>query len=347
MKNVITAAAIATIVGAAGVASARDTVQIAGSSTVLPYAKIVQNEFKEAFPDIKVVVESGGSSFGKKEVCKGVGEKFIDIGNSSSPIKDKEVAFCKENGVELMEMKFGYDGIVFAYDNKGAKFDLTRDQVYKALNANVGGKPNAAKTLKDVDPSLPDWKIAFYIPASNHGTREVFEKKVMHSGCKKVGDYDAYLADAKKGGLEGKKAKKAALKQCANFRKGDGAVVEITGDYTVTLARIDSNKTGVGVFGLAFYENNKDKLHVAKVDGVVPTAGSIATGEYPVSRPLFFFVKKAHLDVIPGLKEYVEFFISEEMTGPGSPTVNYGLVPAPKEEREATRAAFKARKAIQ
>ncbi|MEM9726002.1 MAG: substrate-binding domain-containing protein [Pseudomonadota bacterium] len=332
MKQVLSAAAIAAMVGAAGVASARDTVQIAGSSTVLPYAKIVQDEFKEVFPDFNVVVESGGSSFGKKEVCKGVGEKFIDIGNSSSPIKDSEKAFCSENGVELIEITFGYDGIVFAYDNGAEQFDLTALDVYKALAANVGGSPNTVKTLKDVNPALPAWDVAFYIPAANHGTREVFEKKVMHSGCKASGDFEAYKA----GGMSKKEAEKA----CATFRTGDGAVVEIAGDYTVTLARIDANKTGVGVFGLAFYENNKDKLFVADMEGVTPTTESIAAGEYPVSRPLFFFVKKAHLDVIPGLREYVDFFISEEMVGPGSPTVNYGLVPAPVAERDATRAKF-------
>ncbi|HQF29897.1 MAG TPA: substrate-binding domain-containing protein, partial [Hyphomicrobiales bacterium] len=134
-------------------------------------------------------------------------------------------------------------------------------------------------------------------------------------------------------------------KACAKVRK-DGKAVDIDGDYTETLSRIDSNRTGIGVFGLAFYENNRDKLKVATMDGVTPSVETIAKGEYPVSRPLFFYVKKAHLDVIPGLREYVEFFISDDMTGPGSPTANYGLVPAPDAEREATRADFAAGKTL-
>ncbi len=155
----------------------------------------------------------------------------------------------------------------------------------------------------------------------------------MADGCKEAGATDAIktlVTDAKQ-----------AAAKCIAVRK-DGAAVDIDGDYTETLARIDANKTGLGVFGLAFYENNADRLKVATVSGVVPSTETVASGKYPVSRPLFFYVKKAHLGVIPGLKEYVEFFVSDDMIGPDSPLANYGLVAAPDAEREKIRQDFAA-----
>jgi phosphate transport system substrate-binding protein len=191
--------------------------------------------------------------------------------------------------------------------------------------------------VNQVNPALPDWEIAAYIPGEKHGTREVFEEKLIIAGCKALGGLDA----AKAGGLDDK----AAAAACKAVRK-DGRAVDIDGDYSETLARIDSNKTGVGVFGLAFYENNADKLKVATIGGVVPSTDSIAKGEYPVSRPLFFYVKKAHLGVIPGLKEYVEFFLDDQMVGPESPLATYGLVPAPDAERQQQRDDFAAGKVM-
>ncbi len=317
----------------AGPAAARESVAIAGSSTVLPYAQIVAENFGEAFPQFTTVVESGGSSGGLKRFCEGVGTQYIDIANASRKIRDKEIKSCAANGVtEIIEIRIGYDGIVFAYDGAATSFDLTAKDVYLALNSE-----STAATLKDVNSNLPAWNVAFYVPASNHGTREVFEVKVLEAGCEAVGDFKKFMDSGM--------SKKEAEKKCIKMRT-DGAVTEIAGDYTETLARIDSNKTGVGVFGLAFYENNKDKLQVAKMDGVEPTSASIASGEYPVSRPLYFYVKRAHLAVIPGMKEYVDFFISDKMIGPGSPLANYGLVPAPTSEREAVRKTFKTRSTL-
>ncbi|MCI4665016.1 MAG: substrate-binding domain-containing protein [Neomegalonema sp.] len=336
--------AAAAAVAVTGAAHARDTVKIAGSSTVLPYARIVAKNFGEENPEYKTVVESGGSSAGIKEFCKGVGTQYIDIANSSRAMKSSEVKACASKGVtDIIEIKFGYDGIVFAYDAKGPKIEFEPIDIYRALAKEIvkDGKiiANPNKTMKDVQGEYPAWKIAFFVPASNHGTREVFEVKVLEKGCKDLGDYDVFKKEAEAKGLKGKKAKKAAFKRCVSMRT-DGSVTEIAGDYTETLAGIKGNKTGFGVFGLAFYENNKDTLRVAPVSGVVPTAAAVASGKYPVSRPLYFYVKKAHLGVIKGMKEYVEFFISEAMTGPKSPTVAYGLVAAPKAEREATRAKF-------
>ncbi|WP_442581408.1 PstS family phosphate ABC transporter substrate-binding protein [Mesorhizobium sp. ASY16-5R] len=339
-KAILTASAAALALAAtAGYAAARDQVQIAGSSTVLPYAKIVAESFGETFTNFKTpVVESGGSGAGIKEFCKGVGEDTIDIANSSRKIKDDEVKSCVAAGVkDVQEVKIGYDGIVFATDIKGPDWALTPADVYKALAAQlvVDGKLVANPNTKwsQVNPALPDWDIAAYIPGEKHGTREVFEEKLLAAGCDKEAVKAAGVGE------------KEVTKACVGVRK-DGKAVDIDGDYTETLARIDSNKTGVGVFGLAFYENNADKLKVATVSGIVPSTETIAKGEYPVSRPLYFYVKKAHLGVVPGLKEYVEFFLDDQMVGPESPLAEYGLVAAPDAERQQQRDDFAAGKTM-
>ncbi|MFC6448190.1 substrate-binding domain-containing protein [Shinella zoogloeoides] len=338
MKSLkLTVAALVASAAFAGVAVARDQVQIAGSSTVLPYAKIVAETFGETFPDFKTpIVESGGSSGGLKEFCKGVGPNTIDIANSSRPIKDSEIEACKAAGVtEIQEIKIGYDGIVFATDTGNADLKLEPKDLYQALAAEVvvDGKlvANPYKKWSEINKDLPDAEIAAYIPGEKHGTREVFEEKILAKGCKDVGALDvikAAVADEKE-----------QHAKCVAVRK-DGLAVDIDGDYTETLSRIAANKSGIGVFGLSFYENNADKLKVATVSGVVPSTETIASGEYPVSRPLFFYVKKAHLGVIPGLKEYVEFFTGDDMIGPDSPLAEYGLVAAPDAEREEIRQSF-------
>jgi phosphate transport system substrate-binding protein len=335
MKIAVFASAAVIALAGVGAATARDQVQVAGSSTVLPYAKIVAESFGEAFPDFKTpVIESGGSGAGIKQFCEGAGEDKIDIANSSRPMKAEELASCKANGVaDVQEVRIGYDGIVFAPDINGPDFAIEPVDIYKALAAQlvVDGKlvPNPYTRWNEVNPAFPDWEIAAYIPGEKHGTREVFEEKLMSVGCDKPALTAAGVADAD------------LARTCVAVRK-DGKAIDIDGDYTETLSRIDQNKTGIGVFGLAFYENNADKLKVATVGGIVPSVETIADGAYPVSRPLFFYVKKAHLGVIPGLKEYVEFFLSDDMIGPDSPLAEYGLVPAPDAERDEYRAKFEA-----
>ncbi len=323
----LSASALAIAAVSATTAAARDQVQVAGSSTVLPYASIVAEAFGENFDFPTPVVESGGSSAGLKRFCEGVGENTIDVANASRAIREKEVAACAENGVtDIIEVQIGYDGIVFASDINGNSFEFTPEDWYKALSAQivVDGQlvDNPNKTWADVNPAFPAQPIAAFIPGTKHGTREVFEDKVILAGCEHLGDFDVYKA-------ANSDDKKAAEKACIALRT-DGVSVDIDGDYTETLARIDSNKDGIGVFGLAFYENNTDKLQVATMSGIVPSTESIASGEYPVSRPLFFYVKKAHIGVIPGLKEYAEFFVADEVAGPDGPLAEYGLVSDPE-----------------
>ncbi len=337
MSVKLTASALA-IAAVATTAAARDQVQVAGSSTVLPYASIVAEAFGENFDFPTPVIESGGSSAGLKRFCEGVGENTIDVANASRKIKDSEIAKCAEAGVtDIIEVRIGYDGIVFASQINGPAFTAFEPvDIFNALSAKVVKDgalvENTYKQWADFNGDLPAADIAAFIPGTKHGTREVFEEKVMVEGCKAAGAYDIYFAE--NGG-----DKKAAGKACYEVRT-DGVSVDIDGDYTETLARIDATPNGIGVFGLAFYENNTDKLKVATMGGVAPSTESIATGEYPVSRPLFFYVKKAHIGVIPGLKEYAEFFVADEIAGPDGPLSEYGLVSDP--ELAATQAAVAA-----
>lgn len=331
-----TAAAFGILAVAATGASAqtRNNVQIAGSSTVLPYATIVAEAFGENFDFPTPVVESGGSSTGLRRFCEGVGENTTDIANSSRPIRDSEIATCAENGVtDIIEVRIGYDGIVFASDIDGASFAFTPADWYLALAAELpeGGVmvANPNTDWSQVNGDLPAQTIAAFIPGTRHGTREVFDEKVILQGCEDSGAFDAILE------INGGDAD-AAEESCMAIR-GDGVSVDIDGDYTETLARISANPQGVGVFGLSFYQNNTSVLQVATMNGVVPSVDTISTGEYPVSRPLFFYIKAAHLGVIPGLREYASFFVSDDISGPWGPLAAYGLVSDP--ELAATQAA--------
>jgi len=327
----VSASVLAFAAAAAMPAFARDQIQITGSSTVLPYATIVAEAFGENFDFPVPVVEGGGSGAGRKKMCEGVGENTVDIANSSSRISQSDIDLCATNGVaEIMEVRFGYDGIVFASAIDGAAFALTPADVFGAIGAKVvkdgALADNTVATWAEVNAALPAQDILMLVPGTKHGTREVFDIKVVEAGCKDTGAYDLYLAVAE--GADDKEKESNAKKACIELRT-DGKSVDIDGDYTETLARLDADKNAVGVFGLSFYQNNTDKLQVATMSGVAPSAETVASGEYPVSRPLYFYVKKAHIGVIPGLKEYVEFFVSNDMAGPDGPLAAYGLVSDP------------------
>jgi phosphate transport system substrate-binding protein len=317
MKTLLTVAAVVALT--ATTAFARDNVQVTGSSTVLPYATIVAESFGENFEFQSPVVEGGGSGAGRKKLCEGTGEGTVDIANSSSKMKEEEWAKCEEVVGKVTEVRIGYDGIVFASNIDQLNIDdLTVAQLYTALHAD-----STAKLWSDVDPALPAVEILAYIPGTKHGTREVFDVKVMEEGCKAALGVEKLDDDQKKA--------------CTKVRT-DGAAIDIDGDYTETLARLAANQKSLGVFGLSFYQNNTDKLEVATVSGVFPSVETISSGDYPISRPLYFYVKDAHLEVIPGLREYVQFFISDEMAGPAGPLAQYGLVTDP--ELAATQAEW-------
>lgn len=336
----VTAGAIIAL--SAGVAQARDQVQIAGSSTVLPYASIVAEAFGDNTDFPTPVVESGGSSAGLKRFCQGVGEEHTDVANASRKIKDKEIKACAENGVtDIIEVRIGYDGIVFASQIDGPAYAaFSQSDIFNALapKVMVNGAlvDNPYTKWSDFNADLPDAEILAFIPGTKHGTREVFEEKVIAAGCEATGAMEAMIA----GGMSEDDAEDA----CLNVRT-DGRSVDIDGDYTETLASIDANANAIGVFGLAFYENNTDKLKVATMAGIAPSTETIASGDYPVSRPLYFYVKKAHIGVIPGLKEYAQFFVADELAGPDGPLAQYGLVSDP--ELAATQAAVESEEIMQ
>jgi len=325
-KTMLTAAMLC----AATPVVARENIQISGSSTVLPYATIVAELFGENFDFPTPVVEGGGSGAGRKKLCEGLGEGTIDIANSSSRIKQSDLDLCAQNGVTgVMEVRIGYDGIVFAALRDQPDFAFGAVEWYRALGAQIVEEgwlvPNRLRDWREVDARLPSQEIAAYIPGTKHGTREVFDHNVLLAGCKATGAFDLY-ADAAEGDAEAKA--KAAEKGCLTLRT-DGVAVDIDGDYTETLARVQANPSGIGVFGLAFYQSNSDRLRVYDFEGIAPSVESIASGEYPVSRPLYFYVKLAHLGVIPGLREYIAFFLSDEVAGPDGPLADYGLVSDP------------------
>ena len=323
----MTASTLAIAAVSATAAAARDNVQVAGSSTVLPYASIVAELFGENTDFPTPVVESGGSSAGLKRFCEGVGENTIDVANASRAIREKEIQACADNGVtDIIEVRIGYDGIVFASQQSGPEFTAFEPtDIFNAIGATVlkDGElvENTHESWAEFNSELPDAEIAMFIPGTKHGTREVFEEKVLLVGCEETGAMQAMLDSGM--------SEDEAEDSCLDVRQ-DGKSVDIDGDYTETLARIDANTNGIGVFGLAFYENNTDKLKVATMSGIEPSTETIASGEYPVSRPLFFYVKKAHIGVIPGLKEYAQFFVADEIAGPGGPLSNYGLVADPE-----------------
>lgn len=323
----ITTSALAIAAVSATASSARDQVQVAGSSTVLPYASIVAEAFGENFDFPTPVVESGGSSAGLKRFCQGVGTEHTDIANASRAIREKEIKACAENGVtDIIEVRIGYDGIVFASQIDGPAYTaFTPSDIFNALapNVMVDGAlvENPYTKWTDFNADLPAQEILAFIPGTKHGTREVFEEKVIAAGCEATGALEAMVA----GGMSEDDAEDACLAV-----RSDGRSVDIDGDYTETLASIDANANAIGVFGLAFYENNTDKLKVATMSGVEPTTETISAGDYPVSRPLFFYIKKAHIGVIPGLKEFAEFFVADEIAGPDGPLASYGLVSDPE-----------------
>ena len=337
-RHIAIALAVSGVAVATTANAARDTIQIAGSSTVLPYASIVAEEFGNTFPQFKApVVGSGGTSGGLKQFCQGVGDNTIDIANASRKIKDSELAACKKAGVnQVQEIKIGYDGIVFASNSRKGAYNLDPAHVFTALAAQLpsGGKlvPNPYTRWNQIDDDLPNEPITLVIPATNHGTREVFQEKMVEAGCESF----AYFKN-----LDKEEQKKA----CSNFRK-DGRVIEIAGDYTETLARLKTSPNAVGVFGLGFYDQNRDKLRVATVNGVLPSEKTVLSGQYPVSRALYFYVKGEHLKSIKGLAQYPEFFLNKKISGKGSKLEKAGLIPLSDKERAKILADFKAGKSV-
>jgi phosphate transport system substrate-binding protein len=323
-------------------AAARDQIQVTGSSTVLPYATIVAEAFGENFDFPTPVVEGGGSGRACKKLLRRRGREhhrhrqLLQPHQAQSDIDRLQ----GQRRDEIMEVRIGYDGIVFASDVNGADFALT-----PADWSTTRWPPRWSRTARWSTTPPPNGPKSARPARSGHpGLRPRHQARHPRS-LRRKGDRGGLQGNRRAGPVQGHRRGRTtrkrnnAKKACLALRT-DGKSVDIDGDYTETLARIDADKNGVGVFGLSFYQNNTDKLKVATMSGVVPSTETISSGEYPVSRPLYFYVKKAHIGVIPGLKEYIEFFVSDDMAGPDGPLAAYGLVSDP--ELAATQAAVAA-----
>ncbi len=322
-RNIAVAAAAMTVAATASVAVARDTVSIVGSSTVYPFATVVAEEFGKKTQFNTPKIESTGTGGGMKLFCAGLGTDHADITNASRLMKSSEREMCESNGVtDIMYVKVGYDGIAFANSVDSPKFNLTLGQIWTAMSAH-GGLP---ATWNEVDSSLPNQPISIIVPPPTSGTRDAFAELVLEEACP--------LEDEDK---------------CAELRE-DGAVVEGGENDPLLVNKLVENTDQFGIFGYSFLANNSDRIQGAGVSAneadagknynvsfADPTIDTIASGDYPIARPLQFYVKAAHLDVIPGMKEFMDEWVADGTWGPEGYLVDANLVPMPEAEREEFR----------
>jgi phosphate transport system substrate-binding protein len=315
--------------------SSRDYISIVGSSTVYPFATVVAEKFGKSTQYKTPKIESTGSGGGHKLFGAGVGVQYPDITNSSRRIKKSEFEKASQNGIEIVEVKIGYDGIVVANSKEGAAFKLTRKDLYLALAAQVPNPDgsetlvaNPYKTWKDVNASLPNTKIEVLGPPPTSGTRDAFVELAMEGGAKEFGFIKAM-----------KKADKKKYKSVCHTVREDGAYIEAGENDNLIVQKLEANSKALGIFGFSFLDQNTDKIQGSFIDGVQPTFDAIADGSYPVSRPLFFYVKKAHVDKIPGMKGFLKEFTSEKAWGDEGYLTDKGLIPMPAAERKEFQAA--------
>ncbi len=313
-------------------AHARDEIRIVGSSTVYPFAFKVADDFGRNSDYKSPVLESTGSGGGLKLFCAGIGDEYPDVTNASRAIKDKEKELCANNGVtDIMEVKIGFDGIVLANNLSGPSFNLTRAQLFQAVAAqlpNEKGEMVANKNMSwdQIDASLPKAKIEVLGPPPSSGTRDAFVELVMEEACD---EFEAIKAL--------KDSDKNAHKMACTTVRSDGLYIDAGEDDNLIVTKLEANPAAVGIFGYSFLSQNPDKIKGAMIENVAPSFEAIADGSYPVSRPLFFYVKLAHNGVIDGLQEYVEAFLSEEAMGEDGYLVDEGLIPLPEEDLEEIR----------
>jgi phosphate transport system substrate-binding protein len=329
-KTLLGATLAATIAGGVSAQSARDYISIVGSSTVYPFATVVVEQFGKTTRFKTPKVESTGSGGGLKMFCSGVGVEHPDITNSSRRIKQSEFDTCQTNGVkEILEVKIGYDGIAIANSKKAAPMNLSLRDIYLALAKEIpdpkGGETlvaNPHKTWKDVNAELPDSAIEVLGPPPTSGTRDAFAELAMEGGCK---TFDWIKAM--------KKTDKKKYKAMCHTVREDGPYVEAGENDNLIVQKLDTNPKALGIFGFSFLDQNLDKIQGSAIGGVKPEFDTIADGSYPISRPLYFYVKKAHAEVIPGIREYLTEFTSEKAWGEDGYLSDRGLIPMPEEER--------------
>ena len=334
LKKAFVSLAIAGAVFAqTGMAQARDQIRIVGSSTVFPFATAVAEKFGKTTAFKTPVVESTGSGGGLKLFCAGIGDEHPDITNASRRIKISEIEKCSANGIsDITEVKVGYDGIVIANSKKSDRMALSLKDVFLALAKNVPvgeGKlvANPYKTWKDINASLPATKIEVLGPPPTSGTRDAFVELAMEGGCKAFPWIKAL-----------KKTDKKAYKALCHTLREDGNYVEAGENDNLIVQKLDANPKAFGIFGFSFLDQNADTLQGSLIKAMDPSFENIADGKYPVSRALFFYVKKAHVGIVPGINEFLAEFTSEKAYGEEGYLTDKGLIPMPEVERKQFRA---------
>jgi phosphate transport system substrate-binding protein len=327
-------AAVAAVVtvNVADTAQARDQIRIVGSSTVFPFTTRVAEEFGKTTNFKTPIIESTGTGGGFKLFCSGVGVQHPDISNASRAIKKSEVEDCAKNGVtDITEVKIGFDGIVVANSKASPRMNITLEQLFLALAKDVpdgkgGLQANPHKNWSEIDPSLPNVKIEVLGPPPTSGTRDAFNELAMEGGCNRV----KALADLKKADEKKHKA------VCQGIRE-DGAYVEAGENDVLIVRKLEANKNAFGVFGFSFLDQNADKIQGSKIDGIEDTYDNISSGKYPISRSLFIYVKKAHVGVILGIREFLSEFTSDKAWSADGYLADKGLIALPDAERAKWR----------
>ncbi|MBT8138680.1 MAG: substrate-binding domain-containing protein [Gammaproteobacteria bacterium] len=312
----------------------RDYIEVVGSSTVYPFATAVAEKFGKGSKFKTPKIESTGSGGGMKLFCNGIGSQYPDVTNASRRIKENEYKMCLENGVtDIIEVLIGYDGIAFANSRKSQQYVLSRKDIYLALAKDVPNPdgsesfvPNPYQTWKDVNAVLPATKIEVLGPPPTSGTRDAFVELALEGGCKSFGWIKAM-----------KKVDKPAYKARCHTIREDGAFIEAGENDNLIVNKLHANPSAFGVFGFSFLDQNSDKVQGSKVEGFAPTFESIASGDYSISRPLYFYVKKAHVGVVPGIVEYLREFTADSTWGDEGYLADKGMIPLDDAKRKAIR----------
>ena len=375
MKKIVSGLIAAAAIINVSQASARETISVVGSSTVYPFSTVVAERFGKSSDFKAPKVESTGSGGGLKLFCKGVGVSHPDVTNASRRIKESEFQQCQKNGVtDIVEVLIGFDGIVLANAKGSEQMELTRKEIYLALAKMVPGPDgklieNPNKTWKDVNSALPATKIEVLGPPPTSGTRDAFVELALEGGARaikdiaklrklkadqtdeiaaivaKLGAEDAWAAAVDK---KGKKAKgKDVVKLISHSVREDGAYIEAGENDNLIVNKLVANPSALGIFGFSFLDQNSDKVQGSVIDGMEPTFDAIADGAYKVSRPLYFYVKKAHIGVVPGIEEFINVFVSEDTIGEDGYLIDKGLIPLGEEQYEDMSSSAKALKSLE
>ena len=330
MKKTL-ALASGAMVTAIGAAEARDEIRIVGSSTVFPFTSMVVERFAQSTDFPAPIIESTGTGGGMRFFCAGVGEEHPDFTGASRPMRESEFDSCQQNGVSsVTEIQVGFDGIVLANARGAEHMNVTRPQLFAALanEVEVDGEvvANPYTRWNEIDPSLPDVEIEVLGPPPTSGTRDAFVELVMEEGC------EAYPAIA---ALEESDEDRFEA-VCATMRE-DGRFIEAGENDNLIVQRLQANPNSFGIFGYSFLDENQDVITGNSVDGVEPDFDTILSGEYPVSRSLFIYVKNQHADVIPGMREFLAEYTSDRAMGEEGYLADIGLIPLTEDALAAER----------